>query len=108
MAPELFPSVPGAVSGVNRKEAEDRVTEKVGPEHWHSWQHACLSGQQGRESMMCAMRFEQAIHFQQLTMVVNSRVYVCCVAPAWCMALAMPLTQQPFHAMCPCICWQCE
>jgi len=30
MAPELFPSVPGAVSGMNRKEAEDRVTEKVG------------------------------------------------------------------------------
>lgn len=29
MAPELFPSVPGAVSGMNRKEAEDRVTEKV-------------------------------------------------------------------------------
>lgn len=29
MAPELFPSVPGAMSGINRKEAEDRVTEKV-------------------------------------------------------------------------------
>lgn len=29
MAPELFPSVPGAMSGINRREAEDRVTEKV-------------------------------------------------------------------------------
>jgi hypothetical protein len=29
MAPELFPSVPGGMSGMNRKEAEDRVTEKV-------------------------------------------------------------------------------
>eukprot|EP00877_Chromochloris_zofingiensis_P012267 jgi/Chrzof1/7294/Cz02g18050.t1 len=30
MAPELFPAVPGAVSGMaTRKEAEDRVTEKV-------------------------------------------------------------------------------
>lgn len=29
MAPELFPSVPGAMSGINRKDAEDRVTEKV-------------------------------------------------------------------------------
>jgi serine/threonine protein kinase len=29
MAPELFPAVPGAMSGMNRKEAEDRVTEKV-------------------------------------------------------------------------------
>lgn len=32
MAPELFPSVPGAASGLHRKEdkVEDRVTEKVG------------------------------------------------------------------------------
>ena len=30
MAPELFPSVPGGVSGMARKDAEDRVTEKVG------------------------------------------------------------------------------
>jgi hypothetical protein len=30
MAPELFPSVPAAVSGVHaRPEAEDRVTEKA-------------------------------------------------------------------------------
>lgn len=30
MAPELFPSVPGAVSGMQQhKEVEDRVTEKV-------------------------------------------------------------------------------
>ncbi len=30
MAPELFPSVPGAMSGMaTRKDAEDRVTEKV-------------------------------------------------------------------------------
>lgn len=38
MAPELFPSVPGAASGMaTRKEAEDRVTEKV-RHHCHSWQ----------------------------------------------------------------------
>jgi hypothetical protein len=29
MAPELFPSVPGAMSGMTNREAEDRVTEKV-------------------------------------------------------------------------------
>lgn len=29
MAPELFPSVPGAMSGMTHREAEDRVTEKV-------------------------------------------------------------------------------
>jgi hypothetical protein len=31
MAPELFPSVPGAMSGMTNREAEDRVTEKVRP-----------------------------------------------------------------------------
>ncbi|WIA10613.1 hypothetical protein OEZ85_010795 [Tetradesmus obliquus] len=42
MAPELFPSVPGAMSGMTHREAEDRVTEKVdvfsfGVVLWEIW-----------------------------------------------------------------------
>jgi hypothetical protein len=61
MAPELFPSVPGGMSGMNRKEAEDRVTEKVrGSLCWDvhpaqpNWHAHCL--QWGCETVVSCKR----------------------------------------------------
>lgn len=74
MAPELFPSVPGAMSGIQqRREAEDRVTEKV------------------RQVLVCAAHANCRPLSTTLDMAVALPLYMCCsVASQSCSWALMP------------------
>lgn len=96
MAPELFPSVPGAVSGMNRKEAEDRVTEKVRPrvcgapsaQNLHSAHH--LSQYHRRPSSDSLSKYYWAMlsELTTVTSVINTLSPALCAAGGclliWC------------------------
>ena len=79
MAPELFPSVPGTMSGVNtRKEAEDRVTEKVS---------SMQAGQQGHCELV-----QQCFQKHYSWLCAGSGVYTgLCVSDGPCRWMCFPL-----------------
>jgi hypothetical protein len=84
MAPELFPSVPGAASGLHRKEdkVEDRVTEKVG---WMLLSRVSVHGSR-QESMArytCAKQpgcANPRVHRCLLSVAAGGRLLLWCCA----------------------------